>query len=94
MFVVFCFADVESTVLDNKKYIEETNEMMESSTKKIAKIISDISAIHKGKNKWFHACLCCTISACLDNFGSEFGISVFICLHLIFLLYFYKVLVF
>lgn len=60
MCVVFCFADVESTVLDNKKYIEETNEMMESSSEKIAKIISDISAIHKGKNKWSHACLCCT----------------------------------
>ncbi len=69
--------------------------MMESSSKKIAKIISDISAIHKGKNKWLNACLCfTTISACLDNFGSEFAISVFICLNLIFLLYFYKVLVF
>uniref|UniRef100_A0A8C2HDP3 Laminin, alpha 4 n=1 Tax=Cyprinus carpio TaxID=7962 RepID=A0A8C2HDP3_CYPCA len=41
--------DVESTVLDNKKYIEETNEMMESSSEKIAKIISDISAIHKDR---------------------------------------------
>ncbi|XP_051732085.1 laminin subunit alpha-4 [Ctenopharyngodon idella] len=42
-------ADIESTVLDNKKYIEETNEMMDSSSKKIAKIISDISAIHKDR---------------------------------------------
>lgn len=51
---LFCFADIESTVLDNKKYIEETNEMMDSSSKKIAKIISDISAIHKGKNKLYN----------------------------------------
>uniref|UniRef100_A0A672QHZ7 Laminin, alpha 4 n=1 Tax=Sinocyclocheilus grahami TaxID=75366 RepID=A0A672QHZ7_SINGR len=41
--------DVESAVLDNKKYIEETNDMMESSSKKIAKIISDINAIHKDR---------------------------------------------
>ncbi|XP_051954964.1 laminin subunit alpha-4-like isoform X1 [Xyrauchen texanus] len=41
--------EVESTVLDNKKYIEETNEMMESSSKKLAKIISDINAIQKDR---------------------------------------------
>ncbi|XP_077076325.1 laminin subunit alpha-4 isoform X1 [Siphateles boraxobius] len=41
--------DIVSTVLDNKKYIEETNEMMDSSSKKIAKIISDINAIHKDR---------------------------------------------
>lgn len=75
MCVLFDFADIESTVLDNKKYIEEANEMMGSSSKKIVKIISDINAIHKGKNKWFQAYLCCTAnSACPDNFGSEFGI--------------------
>ncbi|XP_067273513.1 laminin subunit alpha-4 [Pseudorasbora parva] len=41
--------EIESTVLDNKKYIEETSEMMDSSSKKIAKIISDINAIHKDR---------------------------------------------
>ncbi|XP_056620180.1 laminin subunit alpha-4 isoform X1 [Triplophysa dalaica] len=41
--------EVESTVLDNKKYIEETNEMMESSTKKLARIIDDINAIQKDR---------------------------------------------
>ncbi|NP_001034154.1 laminin subunit alpha-4 precursor [Danio rerio] len=38
--------DSESIVLDNKKYIEETNEMMDGSSKKIAKIITEINAIH------------------------------------------------
>ncbi|KAG1933974.1 laminin subunit alpha-5 [Pimephales promelas] len=41
--------DIVSTVLDNKKYIEETNEMMVNSSKKIAKILSDINAIHKDR---------------------------------------------
>ncbi|XP_051952446.1 laminin subunit alpha-4 isoform X1 [Xyrauchen texanus] len=41
--------EVESVVLDNKKYMEETNEMMESSSKKIAKIINDINAIQKDR---------------------------------------------
>ncbi|KAI7799330.1 Laminin [Triplophysa rosa] len=41
--------EVESTVLDNKKYIEETNDMMESSTKKLGRIIDDINAIQKDR---------------------------------------------
>ncbi|XP_065119786.1 laminin subunit alpha-4 isoform X1 [Paramisgurnus dabryanus] len=41
--------DVENTVLDNKKYIEETNEMMESSSKKLARIMNDINAIQKDR---------------------------------------------
>uniref|UniRef100_A0A8C1U5B6 Laminin, alpha 4 n=1 Tax=Cyprinus carpio TaxID=7962 RepID=A0A8C1U5B6_CYPCA len=42
------------------------------SSKKIVKIISDINAIHKGKNKWFQAYLCCTAnSACPDNFVED-----------------------
>ncbi|TRY84489.1 hypothetical protein DNTS_035836, partial [Danionella cerebrum] len=41
--------DIESTVIDNMKYIEETREMMDSSAKKLDKLTSDINSIHKDR---------------------------------------------